>query len=438
MRILILAGNYAPEETASAPLTTDACAYLAAAGHSVSVVTTFPHYPQWKIRKEHAGHFYRREMAGDVTVRRVLHYIPSRPSAFKRVLYYGSFAAAAFPAALASGRPDLIVCVTPPLELAVSAYALERFRRVPFVLWIKDMVPDVAIELGMLKNSVAIALARKLERFAYRRAAKLFVLSDGFADNISSKGIARGKIDVLPDWVNTEVIRPDVSGKAFRERNGIDPVAFVVLHCGNIGDKQRLELMVRAAKLLEKDRDIQFVIAGDGARKSAVIAEAVRLHAENVRFLSLQPAKSFPEMLGSADVLALHQHAGVTDSVVPSKFLTYLASGKPIIATAASESSTRRVMEFAGCGLAVQPENPAAFAEAILKLYKDSRLRRSFGASGRNFVVEKHSREVVLSRLESLLFEVAGIVRPAEIKTRTSSSPTESALPVEAEPRPLA
>src|SRR5882672_9531899 len=412
MRILMMAGNYAPEETASAPLNTDFCRYLAEAGHSVSVVTTFPHYPQWKVRKEYAGRFYHRETLGGVSVQRIRNYIPERPSSLKRVLYYGSFAAAAFPTVYLSGRPDLIVCVTPPLELALTAYALKLLWRVPFVLWIKDLVPDIAIQLGMLKNPAAIALARKLETFAYAHANKLFVLSDGFADNVCGKGIPRQKLSVVSDWVNMESAVSDISGKVFREKNGIASNAFVVLHAGNIGDKQRLELVVRAAKHLEGQRDIQFVIVGDGARKAAVVAEAIRLGANNVAFLPLQPQEVFVQMLASGDVLALHQHVGVTDSVIPSKLLCYMASGKSIVATAAPESGTRRVMELAGCGLIVEPENPAAFAEAILKLFEGRNLGARCGASGRDFCRKHFSREVVLSQLESLLYETAGISRP--------------------------
>ena len=358
-----MAGNYAPEETAlHGPLNTDVCEYLAAAGHSVSVVTTFPHYPQWKIRKGYEGHFYLRETLGNVRVRRVRNYVPARPTALKRVLYYSSFAGAAFPAACVCERPDIVICVTPPLELAVSAAALQRLCGVPFVLWIKDLVPDVAIELGMLRNSLAIALARKLEMFAYRRASKLLVLTDGFRENLAGKGIAVQDIEMVPNWVNTEFIRPDISGEIFREKNEIDPAAFVFLHSGNIGDKQDLEILVRAAKHLEAYHDIRFVIVGDGARKDTVVAEALRLGAHNVTFLPLQPVETFPQMLASADVLTIHQRGGVTDSVIPSKILTYMASVKAhrVATSAADRSGTSRLMEMARCGMAVEAGKPGS------------------------------------------------------------------------------
>ncbi len=438
MRILVMAGNYAPEKTASGPLTADFCRYLAAAGHSVSVVTTFPHYPQWKVWKGYGRQVYSKETIDGIHVRRILNYIPERPSPLKRVLYYGSFAALALPLGLISGRPDLIVCVTPPLELALSAFVLKLIWRVPFVLWIKDLVPDVAIQLGMLKNPLAIALACRLEGFAYARAAKLLVLCHSFAENISRKGVPSQKVTVVSDWVNTELIRPDISGAAFREKHGIDPAAFMVLYAGNIGEKQRLEVLIQAAKRLEEHRDIHLVIVGDGARKAAVIAEAKRLGTSNVRFLPLQPEEHFAEMLASADVLVLHQHAKVTDSVIPNKLLTYMAIGRPIVATAAPNSGTRLAMALAGCGLAVQPENPVELAEATLKLFKDRELRAHCGASGRGFVCAKFSRVAVLSRLEALLCECAGITRPTPQKCSSVRLVTEAAVVSDDARKPLA
>jgi putative colanic acid biosynthesis glycosyltransferase WcaI len=424
MRILIMAGNYAPEKTASAPLTTDFCQYLTASGHSVSVVTTFPHYPQWKIRNEYAGRFYSRETIDGVSVFRILNYIPRHPTSLKRVLYYGSFGVEAFLPAVASGRPDLIVCVTPPLELALSAFLLKLLWRVPFVLWIKDMVPDVAIQLGMLRNPLLITLARRLEHFAYAHAAKLLVLCPSFRENICRKGVSAPKVAVVSDWVNTERIRPDIPAAGFRQRHSIASNVFLVLHTGNIGAKQHLEFLVRSAKLLEEKKEIQFVIVGDGARKAAVVAEAEQIGANNVRFLPLQSEEHFAEMLAAADILMLHQDASVTDSVIPSKLLAYMAAGRAIIATAARDSATGFAVARSGCGLAVEPENQRALAEAVLKLAANQELRERCGNSARAFVCANFSRLVVLPHLESLLYESAGIPRPAAQKNRSAQPMT--------------
>lgn len=407
MRLLVMAGNYAPEKTASAPLTTDFASYMCEAGHDVSVVTTFPHYPQWKVW-EGSGSLYKREKLEGVTVRRVRHYIPRRPTPLKRIFYYGSFGGLAFFPGLLSGRPDLILCVTPPLELAVSARLLSAFWRVPYVLWIKDLVPDVAIQLGMLKNNVAIGAARMLERFAYATSRKLLVICRSFEQNLQKKDVSSEKIAIIPDWVDVRAIRPGVRANAFRQDHGISSESFLVLHSGNIGDKQKLELLVHAAKRLESIPGIEFLIVGDGARKTAVVAEAKRIGASNVRFLPLQPRGRLAEMLAAADVLILHQQRDVSDSVIPSKLLTYMASARPLIATASRQSETAFAVDRARCGAIVEPEDTDALAAAVLQLYRDPDRCRAYGTEGRKHVCENFSRDVVLRRLEDVLIGICG------------------------------
>jgi len=404
MRLLLMAGNYSPEKTASAPLTTDFAAYLRRAGHSVSVVTTFPHYPQWK-RWGGQHSFYSREDLDGVTVRRIWHYIPARPSPLKRILYYSSFGILALGPALISSRPDLILCVTPPLELALSARALSLLWRVPYALWIKDLVPDLAIQLGMLTNRAAIATARVFERFAYENSSRLFVICESFQSNLHQKGVPSDKIAVVPNWVDVQALQPGMHANAFRADHGIGPEKFLVVHAGNIGEKQKLELLVQAAKRLEPYTTVEFLIVGDGARKGAVMAEAERLRLANVRFFPLQPADRFAEILAAANVLILHQQRDVLDTVIPSKLLTYMASGRPIIATVAASSETALAVERARCGSVIEPESPAALAAEILNLYQNAELVHQYGARGRSFVCEHFSREIVLGRMEKLLCE---------------------------------
>ena len=175
-----------------------------------------------------------------------------------------------------------MICVTPPLELALTAYALGLLWRVPFAPVDQRSGSGCGDSTGHVQKSLGdLPWPESWRRFAYNRAARLIVLSDGFADNISRKGSARHKIEVV-SGLGEYRIHPsgNFSGKLFGRKNGIDPAAFVVLHAGNIGNKQRLELLIQAAKHVEAHGDIQFVIVGDGARKQAVVAEAKRLGAE--------------------------------------------------------------------------------------------------------------------------------------------------------------
>lgn len=404
MRILLLSNMFAPEAYASAPLNTDACRFLVEAGHEVTVVTAFPHYPEWRVWPKYRGLVYRRENMDGIDVRRVWSYVPRRPSTLGRILHYAVFAAMALPGCIGIKKPDVILCVTPPIEFGVTAWLLQKVWRAPFVLWINDLVPDVAIQLGMMKNRQAIALARLLEKFAYNRASKLAVLCEGFEDYLIKCGVPADKVIMAPDWVNTSIIRPDADKMSFRREHDISPDAFLVMYTGNIGAKQGLETVVRAAQILTDQPGITFRIVGDGAAKADLVKEAARLNLPNLDFLPIQPMDRLPQMLAAANVLLVHQKKAVVDSVIPSKLLTYMASGRPIVAGVNPSSETAKAIDRAGSGVHVRPEDPDEMAGAVLTLCQDQGLRECLGQNGRKFVEENFARSVVLSRLEKFLW----------------------------------
>jgi colanic acid biosynthesis glycosyl transferase WcaI len=415
MRILLLSNMFAPEAYASAPLNTDACRFLVEAGHEVAVVTAFPHYPEWRVWPDYRGRIHKTEKTDGVEIRRIWSYVPRRPGTVGRILHYAVFAAVALPGCIGLKKPDVILCVTPPIELGITAWLLKTLWRVPFVLWIKDLVPEVAVQLGMMKNRQAIALARRVERFAYNRAAKLAVLCEGFRDYLLELGQPAEKVIVSPDWVNTEIIHPGADGLKFRRNNNISPDDFLVIHSGNIGAKQGLETVVRAAHALIDQPGIKFRIIGDGAAKADLAKEVAQLNLPNLEFLPIQPRDVLPEMLVAADVLLIHQKAAIVDSVIPSKLLTYLASGRPIVAGVNPGSETALAINRAGGGIHVNPESPDEMARAILALRNDEALRQRLGQSGRKFVEENFARTTVLSRLESVLYSTQVEAAAAEI-----------------------
>jgi len=301
--------------------------------------------------------------------------------------------------------------VTPPLELAITATVLKIVWRVPFVLWIKDLVIDAAIQLGMMRNRFAIAAARWLEQFAYAQASALAVITQGFAANLKSKKVPSSKIWIVPDWVNVDKFHLGTGSAEFRASQGIEVQEFLVLYSGNVGAKQGLGCLLQAAHLAEAMSGVTFVIAGDGVDKQTLVAESKRLGLANLKFLPVQPEDIFPRMLAAADVLLVHQRSSVVDSVVPTKLLTYMASGRPVIAAVSKASETAKVVERAQCGIRIEPEQPEKLVEAIAALRQDPQLRQQLGENGRRFVEANFARPLVLSRLEAVLRNVAATNR---------------------------
>jgi putative colanic acid biosynthesis glycosyltransferase WcaI len=402
LRILVVTGCYAPDSTGIAPLNTELCEYLVARGHEVTVATGLPHYPEWRVPASHRGRFAIREKRAGVAVRRHWIWVPARRTPLRRIAFDTSVGFAAGLSSMTVRNVDVVLGISPPLQAGFAAWAIAKRRGVPFVLQIKDLVPDLAVSLGMLRNRAAIGCARALEHFLYRRADGILVICDGFREHVLRAGVPAQRIAVVPDWVDTEFIHPRVSGAEFRRAHALDR-QFVVLHIGNMGTKQKLDIVLEAAARLGAARDIVLCLAGDGADRPRLESLARSRGLPNVRFLPLAARAALPGMLAAADVLLLNQSAAVGDTVIPSKLLTYLAAGRPIIAAAQSGSQATRTVQFAGGGIIVPPEDAASLAAAILRLREYPPLREQLGQNGRAFAEQHFAGERVLPRLEQSL-----------------------------------
>ena len=406
LHILAVTGSYAPDSTGIAPLNTELCEYLVARGHRVTVATGLPHYPEWRVPASYRGRFAIREARAGVAVRRHWIWVPARRTPVRRIFFDTSVGVAAGLSGLAVGPVDVVLGISPPLQAGLAAWAIAKSRGVPFLLQIKDLVPDLAVSLGMLRNRAAIGFARSLERFLYRRADGLLVICEGFREHIRRTGVSSERIAVIPDWVDTSFIRPDAPGAAFRRAHQLDR-DFLVLHIGNMGTKQKLDVALEAAAYLRAAHGTTICLAGDGADRPRLESLARSRHLDNVRFLPLASRANLPAMLAAADLLLLSQSAAVRDSVIPSKLITYLAAGRPVVAAAHRHSQAAQTIERARGGVIVPPEDAASLAEAILRLRDDSAERARLARRGRAFAEEHFASERVLARIERLLAAAA-------------------------------
>jgi colanic acid biosynthesis glycosyl transferase WcaI len=309
--------------------------------------------------------------------------VPRNPlHAAQRIIYDISFAISAFLIGLTIRKIDTVLAISPPLEGGLSSYILTKIKRARFVLQIKDVVPDLAISLNILKNRISIELARAMEKFVYKKASVILVICQGFIDNIKSKGVSSSKLVLLSNWVDMKRIKPLDGDNPFRGAQNLKE-KFLVLHSGNMGAKQKLENVIEAARCLQDLGDVLFLLAGDGPQREYLKGMARGL--PNVKFLSLQPKDAFPYMLSAADVLVLNQSASVMDMVLPYKLLNYMSAGRPIVASVNQDSETARYMRWADCGFIVPPEQPQKLAEAVLGIYSDRKLGNRFGQNGRTF-----------------------------------------------------
>jgi colanic acid biosynthesis glycosyl transferase WcaI len=409
VKILILGLNYEPEPVGIGPYTTGTARALADAGHNVTVVTGKPYYPRWRIDVGYAGLGYRLSREHGVSVIRCPLYVPLRPSGVKRLIHHASFALFALPAVLVHTlrcRPNVVIAIAPSLIASPVARFAARVSGARFWLHIQDFEVEAAVATGLLRSDrKAIRWALAFERWALR-SGRISTISPQMRAKLAEKGVPKENIVEFRNWASIDQVRPLSAPSPFRPEWGIDRL-HVALYSGNIANKQGIEIVVQAARLLAHREDILFVICGNGVNRDELMARAAGL--DNVRFFDLQPMERLSELLGLASVHLLPQIAGAVDLVLPSKLTNMLASGRPVVATAVRDSGLAH--EVAGCGLVTMPGDPSAFAGAIAQLIDDDTGRRELGAAARRRAEEHWSKAHILARFVDELTAYASAER---------------------------
>jgi len=414
MKILIIGLNYLPESTSIGPYTADLAEYLQGRGHRVQVITGFPLAPQWRIWEGYRGEWFRHEVVGGVAILRTYLYVPGKPvRAVSRILFDLSFSLSSLLGALSTGRSDLIMVISPPLQLGLTGWLLGRLKGARLFVHLQDLVPDAAVAVDSLREgSVSIRLAHALERFVYRRAMGIGVISEGFTRNLVGKGVPPAKITLLPNYIDLNFIRPEDRNNGFRRRQRISPDDFLVMYSGSVALKQGLHTFVQSAAEFQPGDGVMFYLVGDGPYLPELKARAEQLQPADLRFLPLQPRESLPTQLGAADALVITQRRAVTDVVFPGKLLYYMAAGRPILAAVSADSETGRFVRDKQVGVVVPPEDPAGLAQAVRFLHENRQEANRLGMNGRRVAEEEFDREVVLRRftehLERLVRSAGG------------------------------
>jgi colanic acid biosynthesis glycosyl transferase WcaI len=414
MDIVVLGINYWPEETGIGPYTTGLCEHLALYDHRVTMVTGLPYYPEWRVPRSYRHRLGNSEFRNGVTIHRSWLYVPRHVTPKRRILHEASFIGLALLKVFVqtwTNRPDLILIISPPLGLTMCAIILGRMWKVPFAMQVEDLQPDAAIDLGMLKTGRVTQMLFKMEQTAYRHARLISTLTPGMRERILSKGVPPNKVTTIAHGVEDSLFTIPFrsEGTAVRKRFGLGG-KFLVIHSGNMGVKQGLEVVLEAAQRSGHYTNILYLLIGDGAVRTSLQDRVARLGLNNVRFLPVQPRDVFHELLATTSVALITQRRTVADIAFPSKAQTLLASGRPVVASVSAGSEVARAICEAEAGLIVAPEEPDALLEAILKLRDDSGLRIAMASKGREYAQKHWSHEQQLRLMEKKLCDL--IVAP--------------------------
>ncbi len=402
LKILVLGLNYAPELVGIAIYTTGMAEELARRGHEVRVVAGKPYYPAWKVPDQFRGGWRRRTRENGVELVRVAHYVPAKPSGAKRLLHHASFAISSLLPTLAASRqmrPDVVLTIAPSLIAAPVAKLASLFSGAKTWLHIQDFEVEAAMATGLIDNgNLAARLARWFELKVLSLFDRVSSISPAMCRKLVDKGVTPGRVFEFRNWADIAAIKPLSGPSPYRVEWGIT-APHVALYSGNIGNKQGIEIVVETARLLKHRKELVFVVCGQGPNRSNLEAQAADL--DNILFRDLQPKERLGDLVGLATIHLLPQLAGAADLVLPSKLTNMLASGRPVVATAAT--GTGLAGEVEGCGLIVSPGDDAAFANAIERLLDDDALREKLGVAARNRAEQVWDRERIIDGFEAQL-----------------------------------
>lgn len=389
--------------------------YLMDHGHQVDVLTTYVQdHMSRNIPPKYKGKFYVKEYYENISIYKT-YSAPNYGQGFlDRLKNYLSFMFFAILLGLViRGRYDIVFASSPSLFVGWAGFVLSKFKRALFVLEVRDLWPQSAIELGFLKNRLFIWMAEGLEKFLYRKAAVIIALTGGIKDAILKIVKNQDKVKLITNGVDTELYLKS-NFIDFRAKYGLQK-KFIAMYVGAHGVNNDLETLIDAAEELKEQSEIKFVFIGDGDHKSELMKLCANRGLKNVVFLPSQPKKLIPDYLNAADVCLLAIKKDLFfQGTLPNKLFDYMASGKPVVATVPTEGESAHLIQKLQAGIICAPESGKQMARAILKLYEDKKVDHPLLLNARNYVLQNFSRNGLAAELEQVMVKLSERVKKCQ------------------------
>lgn len=400
MHILILANVFPPDVRSAAQIMYELSETLVKRGYKVTVITSIPTgYESSKFK----DHFYHTENKNGIEVIRVssipVHKMKA-PAVIRGIAQILN-ALVYFVIGWRLKKVDISLAYSPSLALGITGYLLRKTRGIPHILNVQDLVPQYAIDLGILKNKFIIRCLKVLERFVYSSSQYITVHSSGNKEYIIDEGQNGEKVYVVPNWVDINAIKPSEKHNSYRREYQLED-KFVVLFAGILGFAQDLDTVIDSGLYLNKYEDLVILIVGEGVEKERLMKKAEELQLDNIRFLPFVSKEKYPEVVAASDACLATLQKTLKCPVIPSKILGYMSAGRPVITALPLEGDAPKVIQNAKCGMCVPPGEPEKLAEAIIKMYKDKAQCEQWGANGRKYIKDFHDREKCISLYEKL------------------------------------
>jgi colanic acid biosynthesis glycosyl transferase WcaI len=398
VKILYVSQYFPPEMGAPAARASELSRHWVRLGHETTVLTGFPNHPTGVVPEDWKSRFrqlrYTETVDGVKVVRTWLWPLPNR-KAHERIRNYASFCLSAAFSGLALPKPDVVIATSPQLLVALSGWWLAWWKRVPFVFEVRDLWPEslAAVGAGSEKTLLHRTLAA-IAGFLYRRADRIVVVSPAFKHNlIRDWKVPAEKIFIVENGVETDLFRFDPSSATEIRRQLQIEDRFLICYIGTMGNAHGLETLIAAAEQLRAALpSAMFLLIGEGAEKDKIVELAAKRGLTNLQFLGQQPRERIPDYVSAADLcLVMLKKTELFKTVIPTKLLEYMACERAVVI--AVDGQARQIVEAAGAGVFVEPENSQALVKAILELANNPERRQEMGTRGRQYIVNQCSRE---------------------------------------------
>jgi glycosyltransferase involved in cell wall biosynthesis len=407
MRILFFSHYFPPESNAPASRTYENCKLWVHAGHEVTVITCAPNCPEGKVYDGYKNELYAREVVDGIDVRRVWTYIAANEGTVRRIFNYVSYMVSAFLCSFLVKRPDIVIATSPQFFCGWAGVLSRFFRRVPFILEIRDLWPESIVAVGAMRVSRLVRVLEWLEKIMYASADHIVTVGDGYRRRLLEKGVLTERVSVIMNGVSRDLFTPCAPDEALKQQLGVAG-KFVCGYTGTIGMACGLEIVLEAAhKLKERGiKDIVLMLVGDGASRKSLEKQAHERALDNVIFTGRQPKEKMPEFLSISDVCLVHlRKSDLFTTVMPSKIFEMAGMARPIINGVAGFAA--EFIDKAGAGINIEPENSEQLIEALLKLREDPELRETLGHAGREYVLRHFDREKLAEDYLEIINELA-------------------------------
>jgi glycosyltransferase involved in cell wall biosynthesis len=391
MHILFLTHYFPPEVNAPASRTYENAKRWVKAGHKVTVITCAPNHPNGVVYPGYENKWKQRDQKDGIQVLRVKTYLSANKGFANRSLNYFSYLLSAVVFCRHVKDVDLVISTSPQFFCGLSGCFVSRMHGCPWVVEIRDLWPESIHAVGAVKGRGLIALLERIELFLYQKPDHIVALTPAFKRHIISKGIAPEKVSVITNGADLKRFVPQPRQNKFRDRHRLNG-KFVASYVGTHGMAHSLETVLEAAKVLENEQKIQFLLVGDGAERENLLLRKEELGLKNVMMLPQQAKETVPDIIAASDAcMVLLRKTDLFKTVIPSKMFEAMAMERPIILGVDGES--RKIVKESGSGVFIEPENSQQLAQTVLNMSRDEQLSSKLGKAGGEFVRQQYSRD---------------------------------------------